>query len=116
MEKYTIELNNKFDVEESFEKTGNNIAQVEVLDINGKDVTKQSRVQITLSKNALVGLGTELIRLAHNYQNGKHFHIDPICKEAYQSMGIMLHPDSCELIIGCGDYEPYTEYIDEDKK
>ncbi|MBT2657966.1 hypothetical protein J7E81_22465 [Bacillus sp. ISL-18] len=117
MENYTIKLNNNFDVEEGFELTGDNIAQVTVLDINGDDVTKQSRVQFTLSKNALLGLGTELIRLAHNYHNGKHSHIDPIYKgDAYQSMGIMLHPDSSELIICCGDYEPYTEYIEEDKK
>ena len=115
MENYTIELNNNFDKEESFERTRDNIAHVTVYDSNGNDVTKQSRVQITLSKNALLGLGTELIRLAHQYRNGKHFHIDPISTEsAVQSLGLMLHPDSCEFIIGCRDFEPYTEYIKED--
>ncbi|WP_441007275.1 Imm32 family immunity protein [Parageobacillus thermoglucosidasius] len=57
-------------------------------------------MQISLNKNALLRLGTELIRLAHNYKGGKHYHIDPIENEdASQVMGIILHPESCELII-----------------
>ncbi len=39
MENYTIELNNNFDEEESFEITGDNIAQVTVLS-KENDVTK----------------------------------------------------------------------------
>lgn len=113
--KYIINLVNDTDKEESFEKVGNNIALVNVMDKNGIDITQNCRVQITLSKNALIGLGTELIRLAHEYKNGQHNHIEPISKDdVVQSMGIMLHPDSCELIVGCGDFNSFTDYTTED--
>ena len=114
-QKYVINLVNNTDKEEYFEETGDNLALVNVFNQNGIDITQNCRVQITLSKNALLGLGTELIRLAHQYRNGKHFHIDPIEKEyVVQSLGVMLHPESCELIVGCGDFEPYTEYTKDD--
>ncbi|MFF2753046.1 hypothetical protein ACFVR1_04710 [Psychrobacillus sp. NPDC058041] len=114
MSEYIIDLVNDTDKEEAFEMTGDNIALVNVMDSNGNEITQDFRVQITLSKNALLGLGTELIRLAHEYKNGKHFHIDPINKEfVVQSKGIMLHPESCELILGCGDFESFTEYTEE---
>ncbi|WP_256941304.1 hypothetical protein [Bacillus sp. EAC] len=59
----------------------------------------------------MIGLCTELIRLAHDYKDGKHFHIDPISKEyVVQSMGAMLHPESCELIVCCGDYDTFNDY------
>ncbi|MFD4706440.1 hypothetical protein ACFWM3_16440 [Gottfriedia sp. NPDC058432] len=108
---YNINLANDFDKEEVFEIEGNNIAEVTVLDSNGNNITNDCRVMISLSKNALIGLGTELIRLAHNYKDGKHFHIEPISKgNVVQSMGIMLHPESCELIVGCGEYDSFDEY------
>ena len=116
MSEYIIDLDNDFDKEEAFEVTGDNIALVTVMDSSsGNDITQNCRVQITLSKNALLGLGTELIRLAHDYDNGKHFHIEPINKEyVVQSKGIMLHPESCELILGCGDFDSFTEYTKEE--
>ncbi|XRG80154.1 hypothetical protein V5E38_07570 [Rossellomorea sp. GAMAL-10_SWC] len=113
---YNISLINDSDEEEVFEIEGNNIAEVTVLDNNGNNITNGCRVMISLSQNALIGLGTELIRLAHNYKDGKHFHIEPIEKEyVVQSLGVMLHPDSCELIVGCGDYKPFNDYINEDE-
>ena len=115
MSEYIIDLDNDFDKEEAFEITGDNIALVSVMDSSGNDITPNCRVQITLSKNALLGLGTELIRLAHDYGNGEHFHIEPINKECVvQSKGIMLHPESCELILGCGDFDSFTEYTKEE--
>ncbi|KQL27364.1 hypothetical protein [Psychrobacillus sp. FJAT-21963] len=116
MSEYIISLENDPDKEEAFEMTGDNIALVHVMDNSGNDITQNCRVQITLSKNALLGLGTELIRLAHDeYKNGRHFHLDPIEKEyVVQSMGIMLHPESCELILGCGDFDSFTEYTKEE--
>jgi hypothetical protein len=50
MAKYTIELNNNFDEEESFEVAGDNIAQVSVLDTKGNDITQRSRVKLPLAK------------------------------------------------------------------
>ncbi|PEL10252.1 hypothetical protein [Bacillus sp. AFS017336] len=113
---YNINLVNNSDEEEVFETEGNNIAEVTVIDNNGINITKDCSVMISLSKNALIGLGSELIRLAHDYKDGKHFHIDPISKgNVVQSLGIMLHPESCELIVGCGEYKTFNEYINEDE-
>lgn len=85
------------------------------MDNSRNDITTNCRVHITLSKNALLGLGTDLIRLAHDYGDGKDFHIEPINKEyVVQSKGIMLHPESCELILGCGNFESFTEYTKEE--
>ena len=74
--------------------------------------------RIFLSKNAMLGLGTELIRLAHNFEEGKEIHIVPASKEkgAEQSMGIFLTPDSCELIIKCEHFEPIEKYLEEYKE
>ncbi len=117
MSKYNIKLGYPSDEEEEFELAGDNIAQIDVMDKNGNNITKDCRVQVTLSKNAMLGLGTELIRFAHNYSEGKHFHIDPIRPdgEAVQSLGIMLHPESCELIVGCGEFKSFDKYIKDDK-
>jgi hypothetical protein len=116
MSEYNIKLGSISDEEEEFETAGDNIAQIDVMDKNGNDITKDCRVQVTLSKNALLGLGTELIRLAHKFSDGKHFHIDPISKESVvQSLGIMLHPESCELIVGCGEFKSFDKYIKGDK-
>ncbi|QFF99014.1 hypothetical protein PB01_09315 [Psychrobacillus glaciei] len=115
MSEYIIDLSSDVDNEEDFEMTGDNIALINVMDMSGDEITQNCRVQITLSKNALLGLGTELIRLAHEYKDSKHFHIEPINKEyVVQSKGIMLHPESCELILGCGDFDSFTEYTKEE--
>lgn len=117
MSEYNIKLGNISDEEEEFELAGDNIAQIDVMDKNGNNITKDCRVQITLSKNAMLGLGTELIRLAHKFSDGKHFHIDTISQDsdAVQTLGIMLHPESCELIVGCGEFKSFGEYLKEDK-
>lgn len=71
-----------------------------------------------LSKNAMLGLGTELIRLAHNFEEGKEVHVIPASKEtgAQQSMGIFLTPDSCEFIIRCEHFEPIETILEKYKK
>lgn len=116
MSEYIIKVGNISDEEEEFETPGDNIAQVEELDKNGNNISKDCRVQVTLSQNALLGLGTELIRLVHQFRDGKHFHIDPISKESVvQSLGIMLHPHSSELIVSCGEFKSFDNYIKGDK-
>jgi hypothetical protein len=113
---YYIKLRSISDEEEEFELAGDNIAQIDVMDISGSNITKDCRVQITLSKNALLGLGTELIRLAHKFSDGRHFHIDPISQDsAVQTLGIMHHPGSCELIVGCGEFKSFDKFINDGK-
>jgi len=98
---------------EDFEKSDDNIALFRVLDKNGKDISQECvYVEIWLSENAMLGLGTELIRLAHNFEEGKSITIEPSTeKEAKQEMGIFLTPDSCELTIFCKSFEPIEQYL-----
>jgi hypothetical protein len=77
------------------------------------EILKNNRVMLSLNKNALIGLGQELIRMAHNnFQDGYHIHVDP-CEKGYlsQTMGFHSQPDSVGLIICCADYDPIIAYI-----
>jgi hypothetical protein len=101
-----------------FEKEWNNIAKFKVFDFDNNDISiKCQYVEFGLSIDAMLGLGTELIRLAHNFEEGKEVHILPASKEkgAEQSMGIFLTPDSCELIIKCENFGPIDKYLEEYK-
>ena len=73
--KYEIDILN--DDNDEFENKADNVGVVQVHDNQGNDITSKANVQIYLSRNALLGLGTELIRLAHNYSETKHIHIEP---------------------------------------
>ena len=107
---YIVSIDN--DGHDKFEENADNVAVIEVFDNKGQKIGSNSKVEIFLSKNALLGLGTELIRLAHNYVEGKHYHITPADKEMLcQRMGIFLTPDSSELIITCCDNEKIDDYI-----
>jgi len=108
--KYVININN--DEFDEFDKNADNVAQVHIYD-NDNRVIPNAKVQLYLNKNALIGLGTELIRLAHNYVEGKHYHIEPADKETLcQRLGIFLTPDSNELIILCSDQNVIDEYLE----
>lgn len=64
--KYEVDINN--DDNDVFENKADNVGMLQVFDNEGKEITEQSTVSLSLSKNALLGLGTELIRMAHNYK------------------------------------------------
>ena len=108
--KYVIDIEN--DENDEFESKADNVGVLQVFDNVGNDITKQSKVSLFLSENALLGLGTELIRLANNYTEGRHHHIRPADKEMMvQTLGIFLTPDSSELIVGCSDEDVIDEYF-----
>lgn len=103
---------------EDFEAEGTNIGKFQVFDSSNNDIGSLCQyILIGLSKNAMLGLGTELIRLAHNFEEGKEVHIVPASKEhgAEQSMGIFLTPDSCELIIKCEKFPPIEKLLEDYK-
>lgn len=100
------------DENDEFEQLADNVGTVLVLDHNGESTRQQPRVMISLSRNAMIGLGTELIRMAHRFEVGSHMHVDPIQEGLVcQSMGIFLTPESSELIIACGDELDVDSYI-----
>ena len=68
--------------EEQSEILYDNMLLFRVYDENNKDISaKCVYVIINLTKNAKIGLGTELIRLAHNFEEGKEIHVTPSTKE-----------------------------------
>jgi hypothetical protein len=96
-----------------------NIALFQVFDENDGEVSAKVRyVKIWLSKNAMFGLGTELIRLAHHFEEGNEITIKPtIAKTGLkQVMGIYLTPDSCPLTIKCQSFEPIEKILEKSKK
>lgn len=111
--KYEIDIQN--DENDEFENNADNVGIVQVHDKEGNDITSKANVQIFLSKNALLGLGTELIRLAHSYSDTKHVHIEPAeADNMVQRMGIFLTPDSAELTILCNDSKVIDAYFEQD--
>lgn len=111
--KYCIQIPRE-PVIEDFQETGDNVALFRVFDEHGNDISDQCQyIIIGLSTNAMLGLGTELIRLAHNFDEGKTVTIEPVtAKEAKQSMGIFLTPESCELTIECKSFDPIEKYLE----
>ena len=100
------------DSKDFFEDKADNVAEIRVFNQDKIEVTKKSVVEISLSKNALIGLGTELIRLAYNFKEGKHMHLEPVDDEhQIQRLGIFLKPNSCNVIINCKDAECIDKYI-----
>ena len=113
--KYEIDIEN--DENDEFEINADNVAIVQVHDKEGNDITAKTDVQIFLSKNALLGFGTELIRLANNYTDTKHIHMEPVeVDNIVQRMGIFLTPNSAQLTILCSDSKAIDEYFEEEHK
>jgi len=61
---------------ELFEESDDNLLTVQVLS-GIKDISENSRVLLTFSKNGLIGFATELLRYAHEFEDSRHFHIYP---------------------------------------
>ncbi len=100
--------------EEHKEILYDNMVLFRVYDQTNQDISAKCRyVIIHLTKNAKIGLGTELIRLAHNFEEGKEVHAIPSTKETgpQEAMGMYLTPDSCELTIKCANFPNIEEYL-----
>ena len=107
---YEINIDN--DEFDQFDLESDNVGVIHVYNENGDIINSKVKVQIFLSKNALLGLGTELIRLAHNFNEGKHVHLEPAEKESLvQRLGIFLTPDSSEVIICCSNNKKIDDYL-----
>lgn len=101
-------MNNNFIInldEDVFFSERKNVGLVEIVG---------NRIMISLSKQALLGFGKQLIHLAElDYQNGYHLHVDP-CEKGHtpQALGFFSHPNSVELIIACSDFDSIDKYIE----
>lgn len=98
---FEIDLNSS---EDMFSVHLDNLMDVSILDQNGDFIpAKGLRVQIFLTKNGMIGLGTELIRRAlKGKDKNNHWHLDPPqvgnLENVCQEMGVFLHPESPEVI------------------
>lgn len=78
-----------------------NVAELIVLNEN-EDISNKCTVVFTFSKKGLMGLGTELIRLAHNYNKDICLSIEPMNNDNIKSCyGLILTSKSSSLTIGC---------------
>ena len=109
---YKIDLNN--DSNDEFEKNADNTVEIQIFNKAGEDITKDLTVNMYLSKNGLIGLGTELIRLAHHFKEGKHMHLEPSEENRQvQKMGVFLTPESGKLTILCNHNKHIDDYFSE---
>ena len=107
---YRIDIEN--DNEDVFEVKADNVAEIRVVNKEGRDISNEVVVNLFLSQNGLLGLGTELIRLAHKFKEGKHMHLEPSEEEMQvQRMGLFLTPNSCQLTILCGEGKTIDSYF-----
>ena len=108
MFEYKVKINPPEEYEDEFIQDETNIMRVQLLERG----SKPPRIMLEISRNALLGLGTELIRLAHQYKQGHHTHMYPVDKTLVsQNMGVYLTPDSCEVIIHCVELGDILEVL-----
>lgn len=119
---YSINLDPDKSKEEEYERDDKNVAEVRVQAPTGEIVSdSQYKVSITLSPDAMVGLGTELIRKGLKLKEAgeKSFdhaieHLEGLYSpNPCQKMGIYLTPKSCDLIILADDFGKVEEIINE---
>ena len=122
---YSISLNPDKSKEEEYEHNDRNLAEVRVQIPSGEIVSgSKYKVSITLSPDAMVGLGTELIRkglkLKENDEKLYDYaveHLEGIySRSPCQKMGIYLTPKSCDLIVLADDLGKVEEIINKLEK
>ena len=103
--KYVVRIDD--DSKDNFEWKADNVIRVKI-----QDEETNPNVMIFASKNAMIGLGTELIRMAYAFEEGKHMHLEPSNADMQvQRMGVFLTPDSNSVIVCCEDMESIDEYV-----
>lgn len=103
--KYEVVIKKNKEKDE-FEIIGDNTAIMWVNDKQGEKITKPCNVKLYLSRNAMLGLGKELIRAAQRDFKGDVWHFYPVQsrESIYESLGIILMPESVEPVVI--DHEP----------
>lgn len=109
--KYLIDLGFDDDYLEEHNIGFNNVASIKVIN-DGQDISSKCNfVTLMLSKSALMGLGTELLRLAHNFNKERNYYIIPMGNENYNSkLGFYLTQKSSFLSVGCGNLKDVFYY------
>ncbi len=123
-QKYIIDLVHNDEKLEVFEIEDKNLLEVKV-QLPGPKIVSGSdyKVILNLSADAMIGMGTELIRKGMRLKeqgkpNIQEFeHIQPLSiNNTCQKIGIYLTPESCELLVSGKDFGKVDEVIQNLKK
>ena len=88
-----------------------NVALFQVFDLFGNDISSECQyVIMSFSNQGAIGFGTEMIRLAHSFVDGKEV---ILINDGQQAMGISLQPESSQLCIKCHPFEPVEKYLEQ---
>lgn len=99
MEKFSIDIDRPNECRPSYELSDKNVMWVRAGTKGDRLDSNDSFVEIGLSRDAMLALGTELIRSALR-PGDKLLEVFPIDQHlASQSLGVYLHPSSCRLLI-----------------
>lgn len=113
--KYEVDIK-KIELIEPYEQEQNNVMHVYAQKKINIDSGTKYKIVLSLSKNAMLGLGKELIRYAYlNRKPGHHVHLEPIepGKPQVQAMGIYLLPASIPGIVGHGEFGDIISILQE---
>ncbi len=79
------------------------IEELSELKVTGKDASDDWKVEMTFSKEALIGFATNLLWLYEDIDATKrlHFHVDPLGRDVpgNQALGFFLTPESPTLVL-----------------
>jgi hypothetical protein len=115
MDLLTIDLTLSEDGDAEYSKEDRNLIKVRVQLPTGEMVCGAGyRVEVCLSKEGMIGFGTELLRAAYAPDGRVFFrHLRPSDSSlASQSLGVFMHPRSCELVVAEADLGTLEDALD----
>jgi len=98
----SVPLNPTDSDKEKYRERDENFIQVSVQNSDGKIARDEnSRVVIEMSKDAMLALGSALVRASQNTESSRGcWELRPARKdEAIECLGVYLHPSSCQLVV-----------------
>ena len=100
---------------ESYEQNNENVASIIVQDKDGHNITKTCKVELYISRTAMLELGKELIRDTYRKNGGDvfHFYRAGTGLGINETLGVILHPISVEPIIIDGVGKPIETYLED---
>lgn len=110
---YLVDLNFDNDYFECHNLGFNNIGELKVFNEN-EDISKKCSITLMLSKNGLLGFGTSLLRLAHNYDENNNYFINPVNSDKLDyELGFFLTKKSSPLVVNCKNLKNVFYYDSE---
>lgn len=95
--KYLVDLQFDNDYFEPYNLGFNNVGELKVYR-DGLDISMKCEVVLTLSKSAMIGLGTKLIRFINKYGLDSEENLNSLELHKY-SLGVFIRPTSCDFSI-----------------